>query len=149
VVTDAITAHTAALEELSRLLRTASVLLDKRIGEHLDGISVAQWHALAALSAGELLSMSALQAATQLSGASLTRLVDGMVDSNLALRKVGDLDRRHVLVAATRRGLATYRQHREQLEALGDDMFGPSAANLADALKDVVTQLSSRQEIPS
>ena len=149
MVTDAITANTGALEELSRLLRTASTLLDKRIGERLDGISVAQWHALAALSSGELLSMSALQTATQLSGASLTRLIDGMVDANLALRKVGDVDRRHVLVAATRRGLAAYRQHREQLEALGAEVSGEATARLADDLKDVLAQLSSPQPLSS
>lgn len=135
-----------ALEELSRTLRTVSTLLDKRIGAHLDGIPVAQWHVLAALDGGEPLPMATLQSATQLTGPSLTRLIDAMIDANLVLRKVGDVDRRHVLVAPTRRGSQLYATQCRALASLREGL-GEDADAVLPALLELLDQLRADDRI--
>jgi DNA-binding MarR family transcriptional regulator len=103
------------IEELSRLVNSAAHELDRMVTAHLGGLSVRQWHVLATLEGGVGRPMTALAEATLLPGPSLTRLVDGMVDDNLVLRKADVIDRRRVLVYQTRRGGALYRQIRERL----------------------------------
>jgi DNA-binding MarR family transcriptional regulator len=104
-----------AIEEFSRLLKSAGHELDRLVAAHLGGLSVRQWHVLACLEGGVGKPMTALIEATLLPGPSLTRLVDGMVDDNLVLRKADVVDRRRVLVYQTKRGAALYRQIRERL----------------------------------
>ncbi|KDE99537.1 MarR family transcriptional regulator [Mycolicibacterium aromaticivorans JS19b1 = JCM 16368] len=104
-----------AIEELSRLAKTVVHELDRAVAAELDGMTVAQWHVLSALAGGQGKAMSALGAATLLPGPSLTRLIDGMVDDNLVLRKVDVADRRRVLVYQTRRGTAAYQRVRARL----------------------------------
>ena len=103
------------IEELSRLVNSAAHELDRVVTENLAGLTVRQWHVLATLEGGVGKPMTALAEATLLPGPSLTRLVDGMVDDNLVLRKADVIDRRRVLVYQTRRGGALYRQIRERL----------------------------------
>ena len=75
------------IEELSRLVNSAAHELDRVVTENLAGLTVRQWHVLATLEGGVGKPMTALAEATLLPGPSLTRLVDGMVDDNLVLRK--------------------------------------------------------------
>ncbi|MEZ0049353.1 DNA-binding MarR family transcriptional regulator [Mycobacterium sp. MAA66] len=103
------------IEELSRLVKSAAHELDRLVTEHLAGLSVRQWHVLATLDGGVGKPMTALADVTLLPGPSLTRLIDGMVDDNLVLRKADIVDRRRVLVYQTRRGASLYRQIRERL----------------------------------
>ena len=97
------------------MVNSAAHELDRVVTEHLAGLTVRQWHVLATLEGGVGKPMTALAEATLLPGPSLTRLVDGMVDDNLVLRKADVVDRRRVLVYQTRRGAALYRQNRERL----------------------------------
>ncbi|WP_142404457.1 MarR family winged helix-turn-helix transcriptional regulator [Mycobacterium shigaense] len=130
-----------ALEELSRFLRTASTMMDKRIGDHLRKIPVAQWRVLAALSHGEPRPMAELQTATQLTGPSLTRLIDAMIDANLVLRKTGEVDRRRVLVAATRRGAQLYETQCTLLTDLSEDVLTDDVDHLIATLADLIERL--------
>jgi DNA-binding MarR family transcriptional regulator len=103
------------IEELARLVKSAAYELDRMVTKHLAGLSVRQWHVLATLEGGVGKPMTALAEVTLLPGPSLTRLVDGMVDDNLVLRKADVIDRRRVLVYQTKRGGSLYRQIRERL----------------------------------
>jgi DNA-binding MarR family transcriptional regulator len=105
----------AAVEELARLAKTVVQELDRAVAAQLDGMTVAQWHVLSALEGGQGKAMSALGVATLLPGPSLTRLIDGMVEDNLVLRKVDVTDRRRVLVFQTRRGAAAFQRARTRL----------------------------------
>ncbi|MHA3018945.1 MarR family winged helix-turn-helix transcriptional regulator [Mycobacterium sp. BMJ-28] len=112
---DTIPGIPAAVEELSRLAKTVVQELDRAVATQLDGMTVAQWHVLSALAGGQGKAMSELGTVTLLPGPSLTRLIDGMVDDNLVLRKVDVADRRRVLVYQTRRGSAAYQRARNRL----------------------------------
>lgn len=104
-----------AIEELSRLLKSAAREIDLLAAEHLEGLTVPRWHVLAALDGDVGQPMSALAWVTGLPGPSVTRLIDGMVDDNLVLRKADVVDRRRVLVYHTRRGSATYQRIHSRL----------------------------------
>jgi DNA-binding MarR family transcriptional regulator len=108
-------ARADTIEELARLVKSVAFELDRVVTDHLAGLTVRQWHVLAALEGGAGKPMTALAEVTLLPGPSLTRLVDGMVDDNLVLRKADVVDRRRVLVYQTRRGGSLYRQIRERL----------------------------------
>lgn len=131
-MSDASTATVNTLEGLSRQLKMASSELDKLIAETLTAITVPQWHVLAALADGDPLPMASLQTATQLTGPSLTRLIDGMINDNLVLRKVGETDRRRVLVYPTRRGLRTYQDQQQKLGTARDLAVAVSPALLGE-----------------
>jgi DNA-binding MarR family transcriptional regulator len=135
----------ATLEEMLRLVKTAAHELDRAVVEHLEGISVAQWHVLAALEGGTGKPMSALGSATLLPGPSLTRLIDGMVDDNLVLRKPDVVDRRRVLVYQTRRGASLHQRIRARL-AKFDDAAAVLGGNtvLAERLPELLARLDAR-----
>ncbi len=146
---DAIGDVAAAVEELSRLAKTVAQELDRAVASHLDGLTVAQWHVLSALSGGRGKAMSELGAATLLPGPSLTRLIDGMVDDNLVLRKVDVTDRRRVLVYQTRRGAAAFQRVRARLSK-SDDLAALTARNadLPERLAAVLAQLRGQGAVP-
>lgn len=135
----------ATLEELSRLVKAAAHELDRTVTEHLDGISVPQWHVLAALEGGIGKPMSALASATLVPGPSLTRLIDGMVDGNLVLRKADITDRRRVLVYQTRRGASVHQRIRTRLAKFDDlaTVLGENAV-LAERLPELLARLEGR-----
>ncbi|WP_306796432.1 MarR family transcriptional regulator [Nocardia sp. XZ_19_369] len=133
----------AALEELARLVRRASQELDRAIATSLGESSVARWHVLAAVVDGVGHPMSHLAEATLLTGANLTRLIDGMIADNLVHRKVDDTDRRRVLVFPTRRGLLAYQTMNRAVGASGLDVLAASHGRLAKSLAAMVDQLHS------
>lgn len=131
----------AALEELARLVRRASQELDRAIATSLGENSVVRWHALAAVVDGVGYPMSHLAEATLLTGANLTRLVDGMIADNLVHRKVDDTDRRRVLVFPTRRGVLAFQSMNRAVGASGLDALAAGNARLAKSLAGLVDQL--------
>jgi DNA-binding MarR family transcriptional regulator len=135
----------ATLEELMRLVKSAAYELDRAVVEHLEGISVPRWHVLAALEGGAGKPMAALGAVTLLPGPSLTRLIDGMVDDNLVMRKADITDRRRVLVHQTRRGASVHQRIRLRLAKFDDlaGVLGESAA-LAERLPVLLARLEGR-----
>lgn len=98
--------------DLARLLRQAERRVAARLtavlAEH--GISVEQWHVLASLADGSGRAMSELGAAVAVPAPTMSKLVDGMVASNLVHRRVDVRDRRRVLVFLTPRGRRLHSQ---------------------------------------
>ncbi|MET4611680.1 DNA-binding MarR family transcriptional regulator [Rhodococcus sp. PvR044] len=140
VVVDNSTGATA-LEQLTRLVRQASQELERSISTCLGETSTARWHVLAAVADSAGHPMAQLADATQLTGASLTRLIDAMIADNLVHRKVDDTDRRRVLVFPTRRGLATHQKMTRAIEAGGLDRFADDNGRLARSLSAFLEQL--------
>jgi DNA-binding MarR family transcriptional regulator len=130
-----------ALEELTRLVRQASQELERSISTCLGESSTARWHVLVAVADSAGHPMSEIADATQLTGASLTRLIDAMIADNLVHRKVDDTDRRRVLVFPTKRGLAALQKMTRAVEAGGLDRFADDNGRLARSLSAFLEQL--------
>lgn len=137
-------ARADTIEELARLVKSVAFELDRVVTDHLAGLTVRQWHVLATLEGGVGKPMTALAEVTLLPGPSLTRLIDGMVDDNLVLRKPDVVDRRRVLVYQTRRGGALYRQIRERLDKSGQLATLCTSTSLQpEALTELLSTLQS------
>lgn len=114
----------------------ASVALQEAFAGDVPGFTDARWHVLAA-AGDDGAAMSELAAATGMPAASVTRLIDEMVDENLVHRRADEFDRRRVLVFRTARGLREYRRIRsavsrsDLLAALLADAQGPVARSRA------------------
>lgn len=139
-----LSARAAAVEELSRLLNSATAQLDSAVSAEIDGLTPNQWHVLAALESGVGAPMSALAAVTLLPGPSLTRLIDGMIDDNLVHRRPDDDDRRRVLVFQTRRGASLFARARTRVARSADiaDLLADPDGALAGII-DVVAGLQT------
>ncbi|WP_067521333.1 MarR family transcriptional regulator [Nocardia uniformis] len=137
----------AALAELARLARLASHELDRAIAACIGETSVGRWHVLEAVAAGSGRSMSQLAEVTLLSGASLTRLIDAMIDDNLVHRRVDDTDRRRVLVFPTRRGLITHQVMTKALNETGLDLLADDRGRLARSLTRLVTRIQQTEPV--
>ncbi len=92
--------------------------------------------------------MSQLADATLLSGASLTRLIDAMINDNLVLRKVDDNDRRRVLVFPTRRGMLTHEVMTRAVEQSGLAVPSVECERLTGALGEVLTRVRLAESAP-
>lgn len=78
-------------------------------------LSVGQWRALDYLTFDGPCTMSRLAAATGINGATLTRLIDQLVENALVYRAADDEDRRRVLVHLSGRGRRKVRQLRPKV----------------------------------
>ncbi|MEU9287430.1 MarR family transcriptional regulator [Streptomyces sp. NPDC048275] len=98
--------------DLVRLLTRAERLAARRLQAVLDedGCSLDAWRVLALLSDGEGHHMTAVAEAAFLPPATLTKLVDQLVDQNLVHRRVDPLDRRRILAHLTPRGQTYWRR---------------------------------------
>ncbi|WP_188830140.1 MarR family winged helix-turn-helix transcriptional regulator [Nocardia camponoti] len=139
----------AALAELARSLRQVSQELDRSLARSVGEASIARFHVLAALSDGVGRSMSQLGDSTLLTGATLTRLVDAMINDNLVLRKVDDEDRRRVLVYPTRRGTLTYEVMTRAIEQSGLTVASAERKRLTDALDAVLDRVRLADSDPA
>ncbi|GGK60565.1 hypothetical protein GCM10011591_36060 [Nocardia camponoti] len=93
--------------------------------------------------------MSQLGDSTLLTGATLTRLVDAMINDNLVLRKVDDEDRRRVLVYPTRRGTLTYEVMTRAIEQSGLTVASAERKRLTDALDAVLDRVRLADSDPA
>ncbi|MFJ8469039.1 MarR family winged helix-turn-helix transcriptional regulator [Streptomyces swartbergensis] len=93
-------------DDLVQLLTRAERLAARRLRAVLaeEGCSLDTWRVLALLSDGEGHHMTAIAEAAFLPPATLTKLVDQLVDENLVHRRVDPFDRRRVLAHLTPRG---------------------------------------------
>jgi MarR family transcriptional regulator, organic hydroperoxide resistance regulator len=93
------------------LLRQAADGLTSRVEQILaeDGLTVDQWRVLSTLNDQGALSMSDLSARTRITGPTVTRAVDRLVERALLYRNVDPTDRRRVLVLPAERGKALCR----------------------------------------
>lgn len=75
----------------------------------------------------------------------LTRIIDGMVADNLAYRRIDNLDRRRVLVFATRRGHVLYQQLQHVVERHEQQICG--GVDLR-SLTELLAQLIANTGLP-
>lgn len=113
-------------QDLMHLLTRAERLAARRLQAVLDeeGCSLDAWRVLALLSDGAGHPMTAVAESVFLPPATLTKLIDHLVDQNLVYRRIDPHDRRRVLAHLTPRGV-TYarrvdREVRERWPVLGD-----------------------------
>jgi DNA-binding MarR family transcriptional regulator len=93
------------VDTLSVALRLISRPLQVTL-EREEDISLDQWRALRSLSASEGRTMGELSERLQIPAASLTRIVDGLVDRALVFRHGSAVDRRRVEVLLSEAGAA-------------------------------------------
>jgi DNA-binding MarR family transcriptional regulator len=93
---------------LTRAERLAARRLQAALEEH--DCSLDAWRVLSLLSDGAGHSMTAVAEAAFLPPATLTKLVDHLVDQNLVYRRVDPLDRRRILAHLTPRGETYWRR---------------------------------------
>jgi DNA-binding MarR family transcriptional regulator len=93
------------VDALSVALRLISRPLQETL-EREEGVSLDQWRALRSLSTSEGRTMGELSERLQIPAASLTRIVDGLVDRALVFRHGSAVDRRRVEVLLSEAGAA-------------------------------------------
>ncbi|MGC4979131.1 MULTISPECIES: MarR family winged helix-turn-helix transcriptional regulator [unclassified Streptomyces] len=130
-------------QDLMQLLTRAERLAARRLQSVLDedGCSLDAWRVLALLSDGAGHPMTAIAEAVFLPPATLTRLVDHLVDQNLLYRRVDPHDRRRILAHLTPRGRTYWRRLDREVRARwpvlndGDDeLLRSLLGRLADTL---------------
>jgi DNA-binding MarR family transcriptional regulator len=143
---------------LALLLRQADRRVTARLSALLveRGSSLEQWHVLSCLADGSGRAMSEIGAAVVLPAPTMSKLIDGMVASNLVYRRADVRDRRRVLVFLTARGHrltrrlspAVERQQEELLGALGEKDTAVLLAHLT-AFVQQLDSLPTSPEEPS
>ena len=91
------------------LLTVAHRVIGRSLQAHLEseeGVTVDQWRTLRTLSSDTGRTMGELVERLQIPAASLTRLVDGLVDRSLVFRHAGPVDRRRIEVFLSGTGAA-------------------------------------------
>ena len=111
-VVSAFSTELSLLELLTVAQRRLARGLSTALAE--EGCTVDQWRILRALADGEGHPMGALAESLTIPHATLTRLMEGLVDSGLVYRRQSSVDRRSVAVHLSRRG----RERLARLDAL-------------------------------
>jgi MarR family transcriptional regulator, organic hydroperoxide resistance regulator len=133
--------------DLGELVTRAERLLARRFTPVLAaaGLSIDGWRVMCLLADHEGHPMTEVATRTFLPPASLTKLMDQLVDTNLVYRRVDDLDRRRIRAHLTPRG---HRLHERLRAELAADLAGlslPGAeqqllAGLLGRLTDALTE---------
>jgi DNA-binding MarR family transcriptional regulator len=132
------------VDSLSIALRMISRPLQETL-EREEGVSLDQWRTLRSLSAVEGRTMGELSERLQIPAASVTRIVDGLVDRALVFRHGSAVDRRRVEVLLSEAGGAL-------LVRLEDIALAHEAQYRATAglsVDDLIAALSSVASSPS
>lgn len=124
------------------LLTLISDSTNHRIGQALaaEDLSVGQWRVLDYLGFAGPCTMSRLSTATSINGATLTRLVDHLVNRALVYRQSDDQDRRRVLVHLSQRG----RRKARQLQPRVLEAEAAATAELTSAEREDLARLLRR-----
>ncbi|MCU7729845.1 MarR family transcriptional regulator [Actinoplanes sp. KI2] len=127
----------AATMDLMQLLTRAERLVAQRVTAVLAewSVSIDAWRVITRL-AEEPETMGSLSAALFMPAASLTRLIDQLVDDNLVYRRVDAVDRRRIRAHLTPRGRRLYARITADLSDMPDDSL------LAERLSALITSLS-------
>jgi len=106
-------------QDLMHLLTRVERLAARRLQTVLDeeGCSLDAWRVVALLADGQGHNMTAIAEAAFLPPATLTKLVDQLVDQNLVHRRVDPLDRRRILAHLTPRGQTYWRRLDREVRA--------------------------------
>jgi DNA-binding MarR family transcriptional regulator len=131
--------------DLMQLLTRAERLMARRLTAILDteGYSLEAWRVITLLADGTGHHMTEIAEHAFLPPATLTKLVDLLVDNNVVYRRVDDIDRRRIRAFLTPRGHHAFRRISDavaasvaQLPTAGDDHESLTVllAHLVDAL---------------
>jgi DNA-binding MarR family transcriptional regulator len=133
--------------DLMQLLTHAERLLARRLTAVLEaeGHTLDDWRVITLLADGKGHIMTELADRAFLPPASLTRLVDHLVDDNLLYRRVDDADRRRIRAYLTPRGLRLYQRIGRELQGslAGLPVGGDDQAQLERLLSALITGLST------
>jgi DNA-binding MarR family transcriptional regulator len=133
--------------DLMQLLTRAERLLARRLATILEaeGHTLDGWRVISLLADGNGHFMTELADRAFLPPASLTRLVDHLIDDNLLYRRVDDVDRRRIRAYLTPRGLRLYqRVGREVQDSLaGLPVEGDDQARLERLLTTLIEGLAT------
>jgi MarR family transcriptional regulator, organic hydroperoxide resistance regulator len=132
-------------QHIMHLLTRAERLLARRLKTVLDaeGHTLDAWRVLSLLSDGTGHHMTEIAEHAFLPAATLTKLVDRLVDDNLVYRRIDPVDRRRIRAYLTPRGRDVYQRVHRSVQASwdhlattthDDDSLGELLARLIDAL---------------
>lgn len=124
---------------LGQLDRQASRSLEKVISER--GLTVDQWRALEMLADGQGHAMSQLAATLVVPGATMTKIMDKLVDAAYVYRVVDDTDRRRVLAFLSDKGKNLYSDLEAEVSTL-EQVFVSSLTDSSDLFVALLSQLS-------
>ena len=132
------------VDSLSIALRMISRPLQETL-EREEGVSLDQWRTLRSLSAIEGRTMGELSERLQIPAASVTRIVDGLVDRALVFRHGSAVDRRRVEVLLSEAGGALL----VRLEDIAIAHEAQYRATAGLSVDDLIAALSSVASSPS
>jgi DNA-binding MarR family transcriptional regulator len=132
------------VDTLSTALRMISRPLQETL-EREESVSLDQWRTLRALSASEGRTMGELSERLQIPAASVTRIVDGLVDRALVFRHGSAVDRRRVEVLLSEAGGALL----ARLEDIAIAHEAQYSATTGLSVDDLIAALSSVANTPS
>ncbi len=132
------------------LLRRAAALVDQGaasvVREHR--LTVDQWRMLELLAVHGPLAMSTLCGELSLAGATATRVADHLVTEDLAHRDIDDIDRRRVVLHASRQGRHLYGQLVEKVEAAQEQELRALADTEPERLARLIDRFPGPSSIP-
>jgi DNA-binding MarR family transcriptional regulator len=128
--------------ELLALLTQAERLMSRRVAAVLaaEGHSIEGWRVISLLADGAGHPMTELAEQSFLPPASLTKLVDHLVESALVYRRVDPTDRRRIRAYLTARGHQLHDRVQRAIQTSIDEL--PLPAGLPDQLPELLTGLS-------
>jgi DNA-binding MarR family transcriptional regulator len=133
--------------DLMQLLTRAERLMARRVTAILDGqgCSLDGWRVLTLLSDGTGRYMTDIAEQVFLPPATLTKLVDHLVDDNLVYRRVDDVDRRRIRAYLTPRGHTLHQRIRADIRTsmAGLNTTGSDRELLEELLTRLVTALTA------
>jgi MarR family transcriptional regulator, organic hydroperoxide resistance regulator len=105
--------------DLIQMLTRAERLMARRLSAILDaeGCSLDAWRVMTLLSDGAGHQMTEVAEQAFLAPATLTKLVDHLVDNNVVYRRVDDLDRRRIRAYLTARGRSMHQRIDREIQA--------------------------------
>jgi DNA-binding MarR family transcriptional regulator len=133
-----------------QLLTGAERLLARRLTAVLDaeGHTLDAWRVITLLADGAGHFMTEVSERAFLPPASLTRLVDHLVEENLLYRRVDDVDRRRIRAYLTDRGRRLHRRISEEIRTslAGLPLGGPEQAQLEGSLAALIDGLTAAEQ---
>ncbi|MEV0565929.1 MarR family transcriptional regulator [Dactylosporangium sp. NPDC050588] len=128
-------------QDLIRLLTRAERLLGRRLATVLDaeGCTPEAWRVITLLSDGAGHHMTEIAEHAFLPPATLTKLLDHLVEENLVYRRIDEIDRRRIRAHLTPRGRRLHQRVSQRVDASMAAL--PAAAGDHDLLEELLTRL--------
>ncbi|WP_433605516.1 MarR family winged helix-turn-helix transcriptional regulator [Dactylosporangium sp. CA-139114] len=136
-------------QDLTQLLTRAERLLSRRLTTILDveGHSLDAWRVISLLSDGAGHHMTEIAEHAFLPPATLTKLVDHLVEDNLVYRRGDEIDRRRVRAHLTPRGRRLHQRISQQIDASTSTLA--IAAGERELLQELLTSLLDALDDPA